>query len=157
VSSDPGFVTFVLDLLAPLGPVDARAMFGGHGLYARGVMFGLLDGDELFLKTDGESRPRFEEAGCRRWVYGRMESTSYFRPPDDAHEDAEAMEPWARLALEAALRAAAAKARRPAKQKARKGAKAPGPRAPGRGPGSAGRAPPAGRAPRGRAAPRRRR
>jgi DNA transformation protein len=121
--SDPEFVTFALDLLAPLGPVEARAMFGGHGLYARGVMFGLLDDDELFLKTDGECRARFVEAGCRRWVYGRMQSTSYFRPPDDAHEDPEAMLPWARLALEAALRAAAAKAKRPAEAGARKAAK----------------------------------
>jgi DNA transformation protein len=128
--SDPEFVTFALDLLAPLGPVQARAMFGGHGLYARGVMFGLLDDDELFLKTDGECRARFVEAGCRRWVYGRMQSTSYFRPPDDAHEDPEAMLPWARLALDAALRVAAGKAKRPARagapKTAKRGAKQPG-------------------------------
>lgn len=114
--TSPDFVTFALDLLAPLGPVEARRMFGGHGLYARGVMFGLLDDDELFLKTDDACRPRFVEAGCRRWSFvsktQRMENTSYFRPPDAAHEDPEAMLPWARLALDAALRAQAAKARR---------------------------------------------
>lgn len=109
--SSPDFVTFVLDLLAPLGPVEARAMFGGHGLYAQGVMFGLLDDDELFLKTDEASRGAFVDAGCRRWVYGRMESTSYFRPPDPAHEDPEAMLPWARLALAAALRTRSTKGR----------------------------------------------
>jgi DNA transformation protein len=113
MANSPGFVTHALDLLALLGPVRARAMFGGHGLYARGVMLGLLDGDELFLRTDGACRPRFVEAGCRRWVYpgrtGRIESASYFRPPDEAHEDAEAMLPWARLALDAALRGRAAR------------------------------------------------
>lgn len=122
-----GFVTHALDLLALVGPVRARAMFGGHGLYARGVMFGLLDDDELFLKTDETSRPRFVEAGCRRWVYvdkkQRMENTSYFRPPDEAHEDAETMAPWARLALESALRLQAAKA---VKKAGRKGARKPG-------------------------------
>ncbi len=123
--SDADFVTFALDLLAPLGPVQARAMFGGHGLYARGVMFGLLDDDELFLKTDGECRARFVEAGCRRWVYGKMQSTSYFRPPDDAHEDPEAMLPWARLALDAALRTAAEKAARARRSPRRAAAKAP--------------------------------
>jgi DNA transformation protein len=113
MASSPDFVTHALDLLALVGPVQARAMFGGHGLYARGVMFGLLDDDELFLKTDEACRPRFAEAGCRQWVYvgrtQRMENTSYFRPPDDAHEDPEAMLPWARLALDAALRVFAAK------------------------------------------------
>ena len=108
------FVTHALELLSGVGPVDARRMFGGHGVYARGVMFGLLDDDELFLKTDELSRPRFVEAGCRCWVYvgrnARMENTSYYRPPDDAHEDPEAMTAWAKLALESALRKRAAKA-----------------------------------------------
>jgi DNA transformation protein and related proteins len=115
MASSQTFVDHVLDLVSLLGqPVQARRMFGGHGLYARGAMFGLLDDDELFLKTDEETRPRFVEAGCRRWVYGEMRETSYFRPPDEAHEDATAMLPWARLALEAALRGKAAAAARAA-------------------------------------------
>jgi DNA transformation protein len=116
VASDPGFVEHALDLVSLLGAVEARRMFGGHGLYAAGVMFALLDDGELFLKTDAETRARFVAAGCRRWTYVqgrvRMEETSYFRPPDEAHEDPEAMLPWARLALEAALRARAASARK---------------------------------------------
>ncbi|ABC80017.1 TfoX/Sxy family protein [Anaeromyxobacter dehalogenans] len=115
----PSFVEHAVDLLAALGPVQARRMFGGVGLYCDGVMFGLLDGDELFLKTDGETRPWFLEAGCRMWIYPGMYETSYYRPPDDAHEDAEAMLPWARLALDAAIRAQAARA---AKARAPRGA-----------------------------------
>lgn len=118
--SDPTFVAHVLDLLGLVGPVAARAMFGGHGVYAEGVMFGLLDDGELFLKTDEETRARFVEAGCRQWRYVnkkvRMENTGYFRPPDEAHEDPEAMLPWARLALGAALRARAAKGARGARR-----------------------------------------
>jgi DNA transformation protein len=89
-------------------------------------MFALLDDGELFVKTDGETRVRFVEAGCRQWryVHGkvRMEDTGYFRPPDEAHEDPEAMLPWARLALDAALRARAAKAAKGAGKRARPGA-----------------------------------
>ncbi len=113
MANSPEFVTHALELLSGVGPVDARAMFGGHGVYARGVMFGLLADDELFLKTDELSRPAFVDAGCRQWVYvtpsQRMEDTSWFRPPDDAHEDPEAMAAWAELGLEAALRARASK------------------------------------------------
>lgn len=104
------FVEHALELLSLLGPVQARAMFGGHGLYADGVMFGLLDDDEIFLKTDEETRPRFLAERCRMWIYPGMMETHYYRPPDGAHEDAEAMLPWAALALEVAVRARAAKA-----------------------------------------------
>lgn len=116
MANSPDFVTLALELLSGVGSVEARRMFGGHGVYARGVMFALLDDDELFLKTDERSRPRFVEAGCRSWVYvgpnARMENTSYYRPPDEAHDDAEAMAAWAALALESALRLRAAKAAR---------------------------------------------
>lgn len=121
--SNPSFVEFAVDLVSLVGPVTARAMFGGHGLYAEGVMFALLDDGELFMKSDGETRAWFVEAGCRQWTYVnkkvRMENTGFFRPPDDAHEDAEAMLPWARLALDAALRARAAKAAKATRKPAR--------------------------------------
>jgi DNA transformation protein len=127
--SDPSFVAFAVDLVSLVGPVTARSMFGGHGLYCEDVMFGLLDDGELFLKTDADTRQRFVDAGCRQWLYVnkkvRMENTGYFRPPDEAHDDAEAMLPWARLALAAARRAKAAKATRPARKGARKPARTP--------------------------------
>ena len=134
----PTFAEHAVDLLAGLGPVDARRMFGGYGVYARGVMFALLDDDELFLKTDDETRDRFRAAGGRMWVYGRMAETNYYRPPDEAHEDPESMLPWAKLGLEAALRRRAAKgakaaataARRP--QTAKRGAPAKTAPRPGR-------------------------
>jgi DNA transformation protein and related proteins len=127
MANSPTFVEYALDLLSLVEGVEARRMFGGHGLYRGGVMFGLLDDDELFLKADEQTRPRFEEAGCRNWVYpGAPGTTSYWRPPDAAHEDPESMLPWARLALEAADRrhvakvaeAAAKAARRAAREKA---------------------------------------
>jgi DNA transformation protein len=120
VPESPGFVAFAVELLSRVGPVRARAMFGGHGVYCGDLMIGLVDDDELFLKTDGESRPRFEEVGCRQWVFtggGKEMRSSYFRPPDEAHESPEDMEPWGWLALEAARRAAKVKSSKPSKKK----------------------------------------
>jgi DNA transformation protein len=132
--------------------VQARRLFGGHGLYLGGLMFGLLDDDELFLKTDAETRPRFVAAGGRMWLYPGAEETDYLRPPDEAHEDAEAMLAWAELGLAAARRKQAEKdararakaERRAAREAAAAGApsasKAPGRKAPAK-KASAGRAP----------------
>lgn len=108
--NSPSFVEHAVDLLSAIGPVRVRRMFGGHGLYCDDLFFALLDDDELFLKTDAESRPAFVEAGCRMWVYPGAAESGYYRPPDDAHEDPEAMAPWARLAIEAASRQRASKA-----------------------------------------------
>ena len=124
MSVSKSFLTHALDLLAPLCAVTARPMFGGYGLYESGCIFGLLDDDEIFLKTDDATLPAFLAAGCRQWTYpspkGPMPTRNY-RPPDDALEHPEAMLPWARLALEAASRKAAKKG--PKKPMAKKAAK----------------------------------
>lgn len=129
--NSPSFVEHVLDLLGAAGPVRARAMFGGHGIYAGDVMIALVDDDDLYLKADDRTRGRFLAEGCPPFTYqgakGAMEM-AYYRPPDEAHEDAEAMRAWALLALEAALRARAAKAPRPKAGKPGK-PKATGPKA----------------------------
>lgn len=110
--SDP-FVEHCVELLAPHGAVRARGMFGGHGLYIDDLFVAIIAFEQLWLKIDAGTRPRFEAAGCRPFVYegkGQAITMSYFTAPDDAIESSQAMGPWARLAIEAALRARAARA-----------------------------------------------
>lgn len=115
--ADHGLVAHSLELLSTLGPMRARRMFGGHGLYADGHFIALIAGDVLYLKADDVARPVFEAAGCQPFAYsaagGRRTVMAYWNAPDEAMESPAAMRPWARLALASALRAAAAK--RPAK------------------------------------------
>ena len=42
------FVRHVLDLMAPLGAVRARAMFGGYGVYQRDTFFAIVVDDTLY-------------------------------------------------------------------------------------------------------------
>lgn len=119
--SNNELVAHCLELLAPLGAPRARRMFGGHGLYVDELFVALIAFDRLYLKADAQTQARFEAAGCQPFVYdgkGRSVTMSYFSAPDDALESPAYMQPWGRLALEAALRAKAAKkpssrARRP--------------------------------------------
>ena len=138
MSNSPAFVEHVLDLLAPLGNVSARPMFGGHGLYCGGVMFGLLDDGELFLRTDELTLPAFLAAGCKQWTYpspkGPMPTANY-RPPPEALERSEELLPWFTRAMEAARRKAAKKAK-----KANSAGRAKAAQAGERGKGSAARA-----------------
>ena len=107
------FVTHCLELLATLGVARSRRMFGGHGLYIDDVFVALIASDRLYLKVDAQTRPHFEAAGCEPFVYdgkGQSVTMGYFSAPEEAIESPALMQPWARLAFEAALRARAVKA-----------------------------------------------
>ena len=106
------FVTHCLELLAALGAARARRMFGGHGLYVDDLFIAIIASERLYLKVDAQTRPNFEAVGCTPFVYdaaGKAVSLGYFSAPDEAIESPPQMQPWARLALAAALRARAAK------------------------------------------------
>ena len=113
---------YLRDLFAGVGEVAVRRMFGGQGVYHDGLMIGLVADGVLYLKVDGDSRPRFEAAGGTAFVYhgkGKPVTMSYVTPPEAGLDDPDAFRPWAEAAIVAARRAAAAKparsARRPAK------------------------------------------
>ena len=108
------FVDFLLDTLAVIGPVRARRMFGGHGIYHDDVMFGLVADDVLYLKADTESAPRFLAKNLEPFEYvknGKTMKMSYYRAPEEMYDDPDEARHWAALAF-----AAAARSRKPKKK-----------------------------------------
>ncbi len=123
------YTDHVRELLGGLGPIRTRRMFGGVGVYCDDLMFALLADDDLYVKTDALNRRDFEAAASEPFTIemkGRIERTSYWRLPAEASDDTEAALRWARLGLDAALRA---------KQSKRPKKKAVAARAAGLGPG----------------------
>jgi DNA transformation protein len=61
-------------------------MFGGWGIYKEGVMFGLVDEGELFLKVGESNRAECEAMGCLPYVYvrkdGRRVTMSFWSVPE---------------------------------------------------------------------------
>jgi DNA transformation protein len=87
-------------------------MFGGHGLYLDDLFFALIALERLYLKVDDQTRGHFEAARCEPFVYAgknKRITMGYWTVPADAMESPASMQPWARLAITAALRARAAK------------------------------------------------
>ena len=108
------FVDYLLELLTPLGSVTSRAMFGGHGIYKDGLIFGIVIDDAFYLKADGASRHEFDARGLKPFLYesknkAKVVAMSYYQCPEEALESAALMREWANLGLAAALRAAAKK------------------------------------------------
>ena len=109
------FVAFVVESLRPLGPVSARRMFGGHGVFLDGVMFGLIADDQLYLKVDDGNRAAYQAEGLQPFTYagkGRTIALSYRAAPSEGFDDPEILCDWAREACAAARRAAGRKSRR---------------------------------------------
>lgn len=110
--NDEAFIAHLMELLEPLGEVRFRKMFGGYGVYHQDVMFALVADEQLYLKVDNESKATFEQAGLAPFTYeGHKKPVimSYHQAPEAALEDPEEMQPWAELAIAAALRNKASK------------------------------------------------
>jgi DNA transformation protein and related proteins len=94
-------------LLELVDGATAKRMFGGEGIYAEGAMFAIAMKERLYLKTDDESRPEFEELGAGPFSpNARMTSKTFFELPDEVAADDAELAAWAHRAVEAAKRAA---------------------------------------------------
>ena len=122
MSESAADLAFAEDLFSGLGPVRARRMFGGAGLYADAVMFAFVDEGRIYLKTDPALQADLAAAGAVAWIYterrgpkaGLSQETSYWSLPEPALDDPDEACAWARraLAVAEAKRAAAPKRKR---------------------------------------------
>jgi DNA transformation protein and related proteins len=96
---------FIRELFAPFRPVTVKRMFGGAGIYAEGLMFGLIFDGAIYLRVDEASIPDFEREGGVPFVYplaknhaGRP-SRSFWRLPERLYDDPDELAVWAARAL----------------------------------------------------------
>ncbi len=97
---DDDFIADITGRLAPLGPITARRMFGGVGLFTEDRMFAKISGGGvLAFKADDGNRQGFIDAGMTR--SGKM--PYYEASAEQLEDDAQLIEA-ARSAVAAALR-----------------------------------------------------
>lgn len=104
LSVSPAFRQYVLDQLEELGEVTPRSMFGAVGLYHRGVFFGIIAGDVLYLKVGDLNRSDYVNAGMGpfRPYPHRGGTMQYYAVPLAVLESAPELAKWARRSLVAA-------------------------------------------------------
>jgi DNA transformation protein and related proteins len=114
--TDASFAEYCCELLRSVGRCTPRRMFGGWGISTGGLTIAIVadlgSGQTLYLKANENTRPLFEQAGCERFTYatkGGPRSVDYYSAPQDALESPQLMAPWARQALDCALKAQSAK------------------------------------------------
>jgi len=111
---------FLHDLFSEFGAIEIKRMFSGRGLYAHGMIFGIVSRDgAIHFKTDETTRVAFEQEGAKPLTFtrkdGRRMVTSYWRLPERLYDDPAELAAWAREAVRVAQAFTAGKPRSPNK------------------------------------------
>ena len=106
MSASTEFVSFVTELLAPLGQLSDGKFFGGHAIKHRGSQFAMIMGNTLYLRVSDASRPGYEGRGSKPFSYstkkGVVQVRKYYSAPEDLFDDPPQLLAWARQAIDAA-------------------------------------------------------
>jgi DNA transformation protein len=110
------YLDYVIEQLGDVGPVRARRMFGGAGVYGGDVMFAIVADDVLYLKVDESNRGEYEEAGMGPFVpfpeKANPMTMSYYEVPASVLESRKELGEWAAKALRVAQRQNAKKGKK---------------------------------------------
>ncbi len=97
---DESFKEFVVDQLRDLELVEARRMFGGHGLYRDETFFGILHKGKLYFKIDESTVEEYRKRKMKPFRPNPKQTLkSYYQVPPDIIEDADRLREWAERAV----------------------------------------------------------
>jgi DNA transformation protein len=101
------YVEYLKEVFERIGPIEPRRMFGGYGLFHKGLMFGLVADDLLFLKADETNSKYFKDLELEQFCYekqGKSFKMSYYMAPEAIFDDPEEAKGWADRSYAAAVR-----------------------------------------------------
>jgi DNA transformation protein len=105
---DEGLYAWLEEALEPMGRLSLRKMMGGATLYLDGTIFGIMVDGELWLKSDAEADPIWDAVSRERFTVafkdGSMDQMNYRRAPSDVYDDADELQRWVSVSLEAGRR-----------------------------------------------------
>ncbi|WP_190810455.1 TfoX/Sxy family protein [Flagellimonas sp. S3867] len=84
-------VELMVQKLESIGSITAKKMFGGHGIFHEGKMFGIIDSKGVaYLKSDASLSKFFESSGSHK--HGKM---PYYSIPETVLGDNKLLVEWA--------------------------------------------------------------
>jgi len=99
-SRDESFKDFVLDQLQDLDGVEARRMFGGHGLCQDETFFGIIHKGRLYFKTDEHTVATYRKIKMKPFRPNPKQTLrSYYQVPVEIIEDGDRLGAWAEAAI----------------------------------------------------------
>jgi DNA transformation protein and related proteins len=105
----------VLKLLAGMGNIRQRKMFGGVYIYCDDLFIATVHDNVMYFKANAATAPDFVARGLQIFSYprdGGVATLQYYQAPPEVLNGAATMRLWAEKALPAARQDAAAKPKR---------------------------------------------
>jgi len=105
-------LTTVLALLAGVGQLRQRKMFGGTYIYCDDLFIATVHDDTLYFKANKNTAQEFIDRGLRPFSYpkqGEIATLQYYQAPAEVFSSRAAMKRWASKALVAARQDASLK------------------------------------------------
>ena len=97
---DESFKDFVLDQLQELDDVEARWMFGGHGLYQDEIFFGIIPKSRLYFKIDEKTVAEYRKRKMKPFRPNANQALkTYYEVPVAIIEDGDRLFEWAEAAI----------------------------------------------------------
>ncbi len=88
--------TQLCEKLKSIDGITSKKMFGGHGIFHKGKMFGIVDSKaQVYFKSNKTNQRDFEARGSQR--HGKM---PYFSIPKEILIDIDELLAWANKALQ---------------------------------------------------------
>ena len=85
----------LLEKLAVIDDISSKKMFGGHGIFHAGKMFGMVDSKgKCFFKVNDSNQPDYEGKGAEK--HSRM---PYYSLPEEVMADSTLLKVWAEKAI----------------------------------------------------------
>lgn len=101
------FLAYILKKLQPHGPITARAMFGGYGIYWDKIIFASIYANTLYFRADEYTINDFAPYNARPFVYegtGKTLVLPYLTLPKEILENHTELPIWIQKAYQASLR-----------------------------------------------------
>ncbi|MEK7612287.1 MAG: TfoX/Sxy family protein [Patescibacteria group bacterium] len=102
--SSRGFHDYIVhDLCQHIAGITSRKMFGGYGIYKKGIIFAIIVDGKLFFKVGDTNKNDYESRGLKPFTYegrgGKRYAMSYFEVPEDVLEQQELFSEWVEKAV----------------------------------------------------------
>jgi DNA transformation protein len=98
---------YILSKLKPHGPITARAMFGGYGIYYGKIIFASLVEGKLYFRVDEMNEKDYQPYNSKPFIFEggkRPAVMPYLTLPEEILENPRQLPQWIEKARQASLR-----------------------------------------------------